>query len=170
MAYWVQRHIILCIHWICEGLRLTCHLGLHVSFFYFVVSQVQSYISNWNLCIYSHTLKTNKKKEKKKKKTMGILLTLPSVRPFVCLSRYIQLNHWADFKLLPLMLRVCKSNIIFSCISVSSVCPSVSHAISSITTGRNSTKLATWPPLVVRVCESNIIFTSICLSQYLRLN
>ena len=32
-----------------------------------------------------------------KKKTMGILLTSPSVRPSVCSSRNLLLNHWADF-------------------------------------------------------------------------
>ena len=34
--------------------------------------------------------------------------------------------------------------------------PSVCHVISSFSTGRNSTKLATSVPLMVRVCESNI--------------
>ena len=49
----------------------------------------------------------------------------------------------------------------------------------SLTTGRNSTKLATSVPLMVRVCENNTIFCasvrasdrpSISLSQYLLLN
>ena len=44
----------------------------------FVVLHVQSYISNSNLCIYSHTFF----------KAMGILWTHPSVRPSVCPSRY----------------------------------------------------------------------------------
>ena len=41
------------------------------------------------------------------------------------------------------------------------VCPSVGHAIFSITTGRNSSKLAPQLPLIVRVCESNINFPSV---------
>ena len=55
---------------------------------------------------------------------------------------------------------------------------SVRNAISSYTTGRNSTKLASSLPLMVRVCESNIFLCvrpscvrrpSTCLSHYLLL-
>ena len=54
----------------------------------------------------------------------------------------------------------------------------ICHAI-SLTTGRNSTKIATSRPLMVRVCESNIIFPcvracihrpTVCLSCFLLLN
>ena len=70
------------------------------------------------------------------------------------------------------MVRMCKSNIFFP---VSIVCPSVRHAISSITTKQNLTKLATSLPLIIRVCESNITYPcvhgpSICPSCYLLLN
>ena len=36
--------------------------------------------------------------------------------------------------------------------------PSICHTISSLTTGQNLTKLATWLSSIVKVCESNIIF------------
>ena len=76
------------------------------------------------------------------------------------------------------MVRVCERSIIFLC-----VCPSVRpsvlrpfvcHTISSLITGRNSTKRYI-TPLMVRVCESNIIFpchrrASICPSRYFLLN
>ena len=80
--------------------------------------------------------------------------------------------------LLPFIVRVCESNIIFLCIHLS-VCPSVRHIISFKTTRRNSTKLATSLALRARVCKSNIIFLcvcpsiirpSICPSCYLLLN
>ena len=57
-------------------------------------------------------------------------------------------------------------------ISAAVIRPPVRHAISSTTTGRNSTTLATKSlPLVVRVCQSNTTFPGVCrLSRYLLLN
>ena len=43
----------------------------------------------------------------------------PSVRMSICLSYYLLLNHWPEFKLatsLPLMVRLRESNIIIPCI------------------------------------------------------
>ena len=82
------------------------------------------------------------------KKAMGILWTHPSVHlthPSVRPSRYLFLNHWAEFN-------ETGKSVIFS------VRPSgVFHAISK-TNRRNVTKFASWFSLIVRVCESNIIF------------
>ena len=55
------------------------------------------------------------------------------------------------------MVRVCESNIIFP----SSVRPSVCHAISSQTTGRNLTELATQLPFMVRMSESESVILSV---------
>ena len=148
-----------------------------------------------------------------------------NVRPSVCPSRYLLLNHWVEFyqtccftspngkgvreqhyfsvhpsvclssvhlsvtlsplkpldgiqsKLLPLMVRLCKSNINFHasihlCVRHPSIYPS---RYLFLTNGWNSTNLATLLSLLVSVCESNIIFLcvnrpSICPSRYLLLN
>ena len=49
-------------------------------------------------------------------------------------------------------------------IANTSIHPSVRHTISSLNTGRNSTKLATSLSLMIMVCESNIIFLCVPLS------
>ena len=52
------------------------------------------------------------------------------------------------------MVRVCESNIIFPCVHRPSICLS---RVFSLTTWRNSIKLASSFLLVVKVCESKII-------------
>ena len=76
-------------------------------------------------------------------------IIFPSVRP----SCYLLLNHRNQTCYLtsPSGKGVRKQHYF-------SVCPSVRHAISSYTYGRNLPKLATWLTRVVRVCKSNIIF------------
>ena len=106
---------------------------------------------------------------------------------FLCVSHYLLLNHWAEFNqtcyitsphgknvleqhyfslcpsVLPSSVHMSVTvsppkplgNIIFPAFVVR---PSVRHAISSLSTGRNSTKLATSLPLMVGVYESKIIF------------
>ena len=63
---------------------------------------------------------------------------------------------------LPLMVRVCESNIIFLCVRCPSICPScyllLNHWAEFI-------QLATSLPLMVRMCESNIIFLYVCLAS-----
>ena len=109
---------------------------------------------------------------------MGILLTPPSIhlslRLFITLSPPKPLGEILPS--LPLMVRVCKSSIIFLCVHRRSSCLSCYFLL---TTGRNSSNLATLLPHMVGIRESNIIFPyvclgvhrpSICLSRYLLLN
>ena len=85
-----------------------------------------------------------------------------SVHLPICPSRYLLLNHWPKFNQTCYITFPhgwdCESNIIFQCVCASVICPPVCHAISSKTTGQNSTQLATSLPLMMRVCESNIFF------------
>ena len=115
-----------------------------------------------------------------------------SIHPSVCLSDFLLINQWAEFNqttyymiffsvhpfgelllntgwnltkfatLLPLVARMCESNIIFPSLWCPSIC--LSHYL-LLTTGWNLTRLATWLPLMVRMCESNIIFLSVCPSN-----
>ena len=84
----------------------------------------------------------------------------PLVHLSVILSPSFQTTGGNSTKLatsLPLMVRVCESNIIFPCFRRPSIYPScylLNH-------WRESTKLATSLPLMVRVCESNNIFPSV---------
>ena len=69
---------------------------------------------------------------------MGILLLPPSISlSFVCPSRYLLLNHWADFyqtcNITSPHGRVCESNISFLCVRPSDVHPFVCHTIASKT-------------------------------------
>ena len=88
----------------------------------------------------------------------------------VPLSGHLNLNHWSEFNQTCYMIspsgkRVWKQHYFYVCPSVLS---SISQAISSKTTDRTLTKLATfctctWLPHVARLCKSNII-SSICPS------
>ena len=122
---------------------------------------------------------------KKKKKAMGILWTPPFIKLlnhwaefnqtcymtsphgngvlFFCLSRVrSSVCHAVSSKHklatgLPLIVRVCGSNIIFPSVCLASVC----HTISSQTNGWNLTKLAAWLLFMVRACESKAIHLSV---------
>ena len=87
------------------------------------------------------------------------------LHPSVHLSRYLLLNQWAEFY------QTCyitspHGKVVWGFpwvrpfVRRPAICLSPVH-LSSWTTGRNSTKLATSLPLMVRVCENNIIFPCI---------
>ena len=83
-----------------------------------------------------------------------------SVHPSICPSRYLLVNYWAT-KLatsLPLMVIVCESNI--NIFQASAIRPSVRHAISSITTGRNSTNLLHHFPSWLGCARATLFFCS----------
>ena len=87
------------------------------------------------------------------------------VYPSIFLPRYLQ-NYWVEFNQTYYLLVGCaRASFFFS------VCPSsVHHAVSSKTTGRDSTKLPRSLPLMVRVCKSNIIFLCVVLPSYIHLS
>ena len=96
-----------------------------------------------------------------KKKRLGIFLTPPLVRLSVTLSLSKPLGGILPNLLHHFSWYGCVRAALFFCASVR---PFICHTISSLTAGRNLTKLATSLPLMVRVCESNITFPCVCQS------